>query len=150
MVPPEEATEDNLSSTDVSLAGSPLGSPRSSLKEVRIYDSSALHPAAAATMLLPRLRSFSLPLSHRCLPRNDKGPALLAIAACQSVCRDILSCRRQTAALMPQCTVPHIQGGVLPDFKCEKPHDVTSSWYYQMSYLLWIHTCTHSHILHCL
>ena len=34
MIPPEEATEDNLSSTDVSLAASPKPSPRSSLEEV--------------------------------------------------------------------------------------------------------------------
>ena len=35
MIPPEEATEDNLSSTDVSLAATPVASPRSSLEEVR-------------------------------------------------------------------------------------------------------------------
>ena len=35
LIPPEEATEDNLSSTDVSLASTPIASPRSSLEEVR-------------------------------------------------------------------------------------------------------------------
>lgn len=35
MIPPEEATEDNLSSTDVSLAATPVASPRPSLEEVR-------------------------------------------------------------------------------------------------------------------
>ena len=34
LVPPEEATEDNLSSTDVSLSATPCASPRSSLEEV--------------------------------------------------------------------------------------------------------------------
>ncbi len=58
MIPPEEATEDNLSSTDVSLAATPIPSPRTSIEEVRRSSRMALqHPLTAKCSRTPCIQN---------------------------------------------------------------------------------------------